>query len=460
MTGQDLRRFLDDYSSAHSEDVLVIDAPVSLDQDVSAVVWELAADGRHPLLRFTDVQGAGHEVVTNMFASRRRIERMIGAEEGRLHQRFEHLAGDPQPLLEVDTGPVLEQVVTGNDIDLRDLPLLTHFATDLGPYITSGVVVAEDPVTRCGNLSYHRALPASATSLGTSLHSRGDLWRLLDAWRARGEPMPVAMVIGAHPLFMLAASSRVPLDVDEREIAGGLFGEPLEVVCTPTHGLRVPASAEYVLEGVIDADASAEEGPFGEFTGYSSDRSTHNRFDVQAVLHRDDPLWVDVVGGNSEEHLNLARVPRESEMDARLRARFPSVTRIHYPNSGSHFHCYVAVDQRRPGEARQVMLALLGWDPYVKTVVAVDPDVDCTDNSEVLWALATHFQPDRDLFTVDGLPGSPLDPSSTSGGTTSRLALDATRGPGFDAVRIVVSADARTRAAAILDVLDTARPDA
>jgi UbiD family decarboxylase len=212
-----------------------------------------------------------------------------------------------------------------------------------------------------------------------------------------------------------------------------------------------------VLEGVIDADASAEEGPFGEFTGYSSDRSTHNRFDVQAVLHRDDPLWVDVVGGNSEEHLNLARVPRESEMDARLRARFPSVTRIHYPNSGSHFHCYVAVDQRRPGEARQVMLALLGWDPYVKTVVAVDPDVDCTDNSEVLWALATHFQPDRDLFTVDGLPGSPLDPSSTSGGTTSRLALDATRGPGFDAVRIAVSADARTRAAAILD---TARPDA
>ncbi len=87
--------------------------PVSLDQDVSAVVWELAADGRHPLLRFTDVQDAGHEVVTNMFASRRRIERMIGAEEGRLHQRFELLAGDPRPLREVDAGPVLEQVVTG-----------------------------------------------------------------------------------------------------------------------------------------------------------------------------------------------------------------------------------------------------------------------------------------------------------------------------------------------------------
>jgi len=457
MTGQDLRTFLDDYTTSHPDDVLVVDASISPDQVVSAVVWELAANNRHPLLRFTDVQGSGHEVVTNMFASRRRIERMVGADEGQLHRRFEQLAGDLRPPREVAVGPVLDRVVTGSDIDLRGLPLLTHFATDLGPYITSGIIVAEDPVTRCGNLSYHRALPVSATSLGTSLHSRGDLWRLLDAWKARGEPMPVAMVIGAHPLFMLAASARVPLDVDEREIAGGLLGERLEVVRTPTYGLLVPASAEYVLEGVIDADASAEEGPFGEFTGYSSDRSTNNRLDVQAVLHRENPLWVDVVGGKSEEHLNLSRVPRESEMDAQLRARFPSVTRIHYPNSGSHFHCYVALDQRRPGEARQVMLALLGWDPYVKTVIAVDSDVECTDDQEVLWALATHFQPDRDLFTVGGLPGSPLDPSSTTGETTSRLALDATRGPGFDAERVMVSEEARAASAQLLGGLHQLR---
>ena len=103
------------------------------------------------------------------------------------------------------------------------------------------------------------------------------------------------------------------------------------------------------------------------------------------------------------------------------------------------------------------MLALLGWDPYVKTVVAVDPDVDHTADHEVLWALATHFQPGRDLFTVDGLPGSPLDPSSTAGGTTSRLALDATRGPEFDAARIEVSEDARARAAALLDDLHQER---
>lgn len=450
MTNQDLHAFLDTYEEQHPEDVIEITDKVSASQDVTALVWELAARGHSELLRFTGVDGIDHEVVTNLFASRLRIERMLGAAPGRLHERYEQLASSPIPLRDLDAGPVTDSVVTGAGVDLTGLPLITHFDTDMGPYITSGIMVAEDPETGCGNLSYHRAVVASPTSLATSLHSRGDLWRLLGDAAERNEPLPVAMVIGAHPLFMLAASARVPLNVDEREIAGGLFEEPLEVIRTPHHGLRVPAAAEYVLEGVIDAGVHVEEGPFGEFTGYSSDRSTHNLFKVEAVLKRQDPLWLDVVGGNSHEHLNLARVPRESEMIAKLTARFPSVAAVHYPNSGSHFHCYVALNQRRQGEARQVMLALLGWDPYLKTVIAVDADIDCTNDSEVLWALAVHLQPDRDLFRIDGLPGSPLDPSSSPDGSTSRLALDATRGEGFDGTRIAIAEPSRDRAGEIV----------
>ena len=165
------------------------------------------------------------------------------------------------------------------------MPLITHFESDLGPYI-AGVVVGEDPVSGVGNLSFHRAV-ADRTRWGRA-HSRGDIWRMLQNAADMNTVLPVAVVLGAHPLFMLAASARVPYHVDEREIAGGLLGESLEVVRTPVHGLRVPASAEYVLEGVIDPQQRAEEGPFGEFTGYSSDRSTHSRLDVQAVLHRRD----------------------------------------------------------------------------------------------------------------------------------------------------------------------------
>ncbi len=443
MTGQGLQDFLRDYEVAHPDDVRTIDREVSLDQDITAVVWELADRGEHPLLRFPRVKGADREVVTNLFASRARIERMLGAHPGELHDRYQHLAAGAMEMAELDDGPVTGRVDVGDRVDLLDLPLLTHFATDLGPYITSGIVVAEDATGGRGNLSYHRSVVASPTSLGTSLHSRGDLWRLLQDAASSGRRLPMAMVIGAHPLFMLAASARAPFDVDEREIAGGLLGEPLEVVRTPRHGLRVPAAAEVVLEGEIDPAADEDEGPFGEFSGYSSDRSTRNRIDVCTVMQRDDAVWVDVVGGNSHEHLNLGRVPREAEMIAKLKDRFGSVVGVHYPNSGTHFHCYVAVDQRRPGEARQALLGLLGWDPYLKTVVAVDADVDITSDEAVLWALATHFQPARDMMVIDGLPGSALDPSADKLGTTSRLALDATRGPGFDAQRIQISDSAR-----------------
>ncbi|MGQ0654438.1 MAG: UbiD family decarboxylase, partial [Betaproteobacteria bacterium] len=122
----------------------------------------------------------------------------------------------------------------------------------------------------------------------------------------------------------------------------------------------------------------------------------------------------------------------------------------HYPNSGVHFHAYVAVRARREGEARQVMLALLGWDPYVKTVIAVDDDIDLTDDAQVMWALATHFQPHRDMLMIEGLPGNALDPSASAVGTTSRMGLDATRGPNFEGIRARVSEAAMERAAKLL----------
>ena len=390
----------------------------------------------------------GVKVVTNIFASRRRIARLLGTVPEKIHQVYQEKSRKAVDPKVVPSGPVLE--IVEERVDLGKLPLLKHFETDKAPYITNGVVVAEgsDPCT--GNLSYHRAMLHSKTELATSLHSRGHLWRLLQLAQERKKPLPAAMVIGAHPLFMMAASARLAFGADERRVAGGLLGEPLQIVKTPKYQIGVPAAAEIVLEGTIDPEAKVDEGPFGEFTGYSSNRTTNNLFRVETVLRRRDAILVDVVGGNSPEHLNLSRVPRESEMAEKLMERFPSVTALHYPNSGVHFHAYVALRQRREGEARQIMLGLLGWDPYLKTVIAVDEDIDLTDDSEVLWALATHFQPHRDVVIVDGLPGSALDPSASGSGTTSRMGLDATRGPGFESARAKVSDAAMARARAFL----------
>lgn len=432
---QDFHDFAIQYRQLYPDDVLTIETPLSSDQDVTAIVDALAAQGRHPMLICEQVGELKTSVVTNVFASRTRIARLLGVQVEHLHEAFQARANKPIEPRYVEWGPVLEEVFEGEAVDLALLPMIKHFDSDRGPYVTNAIIIAQDPVTGVANMSYHRSMRHARQALATSLHSRGHLWRMLQTARERGEELQVAMVVGAHPLFMLAAAARLPFGSDERAVAGGLFGKPLELVRTPRYGIGVPAFADYVLEGAIDPTAYAEEGPFGEFSGYSSDRSTNNVLRVDTLMRRGDAWLVDVVGGRYAEHLTLARLPREAEMSEKLKARFPAVTAVHYPNSGTHFHCYVALDQSRDGEARQIMLALLGWDPYLKTVIAVDSDIDITEDSQVLWALATHFQPHQDLFMIDGLPGSPLDPSSSVNGTTSRMGLDATRGSGFEGVR-------------------------
>jgi 2,5-furandicarboxylate decarboxylase 1 len=262
--------------------------------------------------------------------------------------------------------------------------------------------------------------------------------------------LPVAVILGGHPLLMLAAAARVAKEVDERAVAGGLFGEPLDVVRTPRHALGVPATADIVLEGVIDPSRQAPEGPFGEYSGYASHRSTNNVIEVQTIMRRRDAMLLDVVSGNSADHLNLGRIPRESELVAKVKERFPDVAAVEYPVSGTHFHCYVSIRAGGPPEvARQVLLAILGMDPYVKLAVAVDDDIDIRRDEEILWAIATRFQADRDTVVVPRLPGSMLDPSSGAG-ITARMAIDATRGPKFEGDRITLSETAIARAREVI----------
>jgi 2,5-furandicarboxylate decarboxylase 1 len=457
-SSQDLHEFLEWYEGEHRDDVLVVEEPVDADQDITAIVWELARRGEAPMVVCRQVAGINVPVATNVFASRERIARLMGTTVAGLHETFHRRAIDPQPMAVSGSGPVTDVVLEGGDVDLAELPMIGHFAGDRARYFTSAIAIALDPDSGTGNASYHRAMVSSRTELATSLHTRGHLWRYLRKAGERGERLPVAFVIGGHPLFMLACAARVGIDVDERTIAGGLFGAGLDVVETPRYGIGVPASADLVLEGYLDPEAHAEEGPFGEFSGYSSGRSTNDLLTVETILRRADFVLLDVVGGHSSDHLTLSRLPRESEMVPRIRERFPEVTTLAYPDSGTHFHCYVSIDQVVPGQARQVLLALLGWDPYVKLAVAVDADVDVHDERAVLWAIATRFQAGRDAIVVDGLPGHLLDPSSAADGRTSRMAMDATRPAGFEAEPLGIAEESTARARELLERRGGARP--
>src|SRR5437867_3434342 len=167
---QDFRHFLERYRREHSEDVLVVEDSVSADQGVTALVKELWAHGRAPLVVCTNVQGLSCPVVTNMFASRERIARLLGTDVEHLHSQFATASTRRIPSTTVDDGPVLEVRQRGNDIDLNQLPMLKHFAEDRCPYLTSAIVIAQNPRTGLGNASYHRAMVISETRLSTSLH--------------------------------------------------------------------------------------------------------------------------------------------------------------------------------------------------------------------------------------------------------------------------------------------------
>jgi 2,5-furandicarboxylate decarboxylase 1 len=216
-----------------------------------------------------------------------------------------------------------------------------------------------------------------------------------------------------------------------------------------TIDVEVPAEAEFVLEGEILADVLEDEGPYGEYTGYSTDRSTRNVFVLKAITHRNKPIFHDIIPGYSAEHLLLGRSAKEAHVHMRLKEMVPNLRALNFPKSGTHFHAYMSMKKTAEGQARHALMLLLGLDPYLKFVVAVDEDVNVFDEEEVLWALATRFQADTDMFMVPKVFCNRLDPSSHDG-LSAKLALDATAPFKWDVERAIVPPEAAATVAELL----------
>ena len=443
----DLRQFLRSYESQFPDDVLRVDGRVSLDYEVTAYVLELEREGRYPLLIFNHVDGYPGPLVQNVFGSRERIARILGTGVDQLHETWTERTEKLIPPVWVHEGPVHDLVMMA-DFDIQRFPIPKHFQDDAGRYITSGVCVARDPDTGVMNLAFARMQVKGPDKLGISIHSRGHLWDYFRRSEEAGKDLELAVVLGAHPVVMLASGSRAPIEVDEYEIAGALAEQPVELVQCKTIDVGVPASAEIVLEGKILANAREDEGPFGEYAGYSTSRSTRNVLQLSAVTHRNDPIYFNVTPGLSSEHLLLDRVQKESTLLAKLRNVISDVTAVYYPKSGTLFHCYVSIDKKLEGQPQQVGALVIGLDQYVKLVIVVDKDIDVTREEEVLWALATRFQADRDLNIIRRGLTNVLDPSSNQG-MSAKVILDATAPLEWDAspLRIPSAVTEKVRAA-------------
>lgn len=427
-TNPNLRTFITQVKDAMPGEYLEVSESLSLCFEPTAYILELASMGRHPLVVFKNLEGASFPVITNVLGTRRRYALALGTSEDRIIEEWLARSQRTIPPASVKNSPIKECQQLGGEVDLSALPVVTHYKEDAGPYITAGIVVARDPDTGVRNASFHRCQVKNKNTLGISLHSRRHLWDYQRRAEAKGKPLEVAVVIGSHPLVLFGTGLwKGPIDVDEYHVAGGFLGEPLEVTRCETVDLDVPAQSEVILEGEILPTIREDEGPFGEFTGYSSYNSTRHVMKVKAITHRADAIFQNVVAGRSQEDLSMLAIPAEPRILEVLRKVVPSVCDVAYPFSGAcRLHCYVSMKKIAEGQPKTAIFAALAEDTSLKLVVVVDDDIDVHHEEDVMWAMATRMQADRDVFVIPGCMGAMLDPSADNG-FTSKMGIDATR---------------------------------
>jgi UbiD family decarboxylase len=454
---QSIRDFVAAYEAAFPGDVVRVAEPVSTDFDVMAVVLEYERRRRWPILLFERVQGYDIPIVANVVASRRALAFALGVPETRLAVEYARRIKETLKPTVVSDPAFGARVSRGADVDLRALPIPTYFPGDAGRYLTAGMLVARDPDTGVETEGYHRFQLKSRDTFGVSLHSRRRMFEYQRRAEAKGQPLPCAIALGLHPLVSMGSLAYPPAEIGKFEVVGGLLGEPLEIAPCATIDLHVPAAAEIVIEGEILPGVREPEGPFGEFTGYFSRRSTEHVFKAKAIAMRSAPWFQSIGSGRAGDHITTLGLVREAEIRNALGRVIPNVTGVHVPLSGtSSFTAYVAIKQSRPGEAKHVIPIVLGVDHYLKLVIVVDDDIDVFDESDVLWAVATRMQADRDLVTVAGSLGAMLDPSADDRGVTAKLGIDATRPFGREfPQKLVMPPEKMAWARALVDRLAT-----
>jgi 2,5-furandicarboxylate decarboxylase 1 len=445
----DLRSFLDELRRDFPERLLTLSEPISTRFLTTALTMEMETLKNPPVLYLPNIEGRNQRMVSNLFASRELMAYSIGATPQNFYERFGTCLDHLLPAQKVENAPVQEIIWTGAEADLTRLPVPLHFAQDAGPYITAGMTAARDPETGVGNLSYARLQVKGPQRMGASLHSRQHLWDYQRRAEQMGQDLPVCVVLGGHPALMIAAAAKMGIDQDEYDLAGALLNQPLPLVRARTVDVDVPANAEIVIEGYLKANLHEPEGPFGEYTGFSTDRSTQNVLEVTAITMRRDPIFVDLVPGNSREHLNLGRASKEAWVFKRMKEALPFFLGFYYPPSGTHFHCYVRIHKTAEGQAQQAALLLMGLDHYIKLVVVVDEDIDPAQEEQVLWAMATSTQADRDVSIIPHVMCNQLDPSSQDG-MGAKMLVDATRPLQTTAKRISIPDEAVAEARRIL----------
>jgi 2,5-furandicarboxylate decarboxylase 1 len=435
----DLRTYLKDLEERHPEALLRVERPLSCEYEITELQRRLDAARRQPVVFVrnpvrVDGTPSAFPLVTNLTASRTLCAEMLGLDPrhvgrdygARLARRIPPVAVRPAE------APVKEVVRRGGDVDLGAFPFATHNLLDPGPYLGTGFCTTVDPDTGVDNTALQRIWVKAPRRCGywpaLSSHSA----RNMEKWWARGEGMPMAVWVGHHPAGMAGAQSRLGYPESHWPAMGGALGEPVRLVPSETWGdrLMVPADAELVIEGVVPKDVYEAEAPFGEYPGYIGPQRPSPVFEVTCVTHRRDAIFHDVGVGLVDHLVLMGNFPLEARLYEVVKQVVPELVNVHVPISGHRFHAYLQVRKTRPGVGKDAILAALPVDTRLKHVFVVDEDIDIFDDSQVMWAVASRSQWDRDAVVITGLSTFPLDPTLSAPGLWSaKGGIDATMPP-------------------------------
>jgi 4-hydroxy-3-polyprenylbenzoate decarboxylase len=432
--------------------------PVEVDPvlEAGAITDRVAKEpGGGPALLFENVGGSSMPVVMNAYGSAKRMAMALGVDQDpcgldAIGDRIEHLLQEAMPkpgsgffeklaklpmLAEVSKwmprtvrkGVCQEVVLKGGDVRLSDLPVLTTWPEDGGPFITMGMSHLRHKDGR-RNMGLYRLQVFDDRTLGfhTQLHHDGARAR---TGYAPGERMPVAVAFGGEPALLYAATAPLPPFLSEVLFTGFLCGEGVDLVKCVTNDLEVPANSELVIEGWVDPGELRREGPFGDHTGYYSLADDYPVLHVEAITMRKHPVLPATIVGRPPQEDAYLGLATERIFLPLIRLLIPEVVDLHLPAAGAfHNLAIVAIKKEYPGQAQKVMNAIwgLGQMMFTKAIVVVDADIDPRDLGEVLFRVTSNVDPRRDLLFTDG-PLDVLDHSSDRFAFGSKVGIDATR---------------------------------
>ena len=409
-----------------------------------------------PALLFENPKGSSVPLLANLFGNTKRIALAMGQQDmeglrdvGRLLAflkepsppkgwrdlwqnlpSYKNVLNMPPAIRK--TAPCQEVVIAEKDVDLGFLPIQTCWPGDAGPLVTWPLVITRGPEKDRQNLGIYRMQKIGPNKLIMRwLSHRGGALDFKE-WQEKfpGEGFPVSIAIGADPATVLATVTPVPDTLSEYAFAGLLRNSKTEVVKSLTNDLQVPASAEIVLEGVIEADEMADEGPYGDHTGYYNEVERFPVFTIKRITHRRDPIYHSTYTGRPPDEPAMLGVALNEVFVPLLQKQFPEIVDFYLPPEGCSYRmAIVSMKKQYPGHAKRVMMGVwsfLRQFMYTKFVIVVDEDIYIRRWEDVIWAITTRMDPIRDTVMIDNTPIDYLDFASPVAGLGSKMGLDAT----------------------------------